>query len=344
MRVDDTPTKKRPSKRASCVGERAVAACRDRGAWRALCAVLRARRLAVFGHRMPIAVRERPMARTPAAAPTDVPHNAALADRCTRATDDHPNGACRVDSSLSRISVIVLALLAAAIGAHAQALQRLVFATDWLAQAEHGGFYQAVAEGTYRQVRPRRADPHGRPAGQRAAVAGGRTARRRDGRRAAGNVRNRAGRAGRRDRRDVPEESYGVDRASGRESPGGPEGQADRDRRRQRTRRSGRGCDRNTASPTARSVRTGFPCSRSSPIRKLSQQGFATSEPFSIEKGGVRPVGVPAGRLRLSAVFRGARRHAHDARRPQRMRSSASSARRPKAGRATSRIPRRATR
>jgi len=26
-----------------------------------------------------------------------------------------------------------------------------VFATDWLAQAEHGGFYQAVAEGTYRK-------------------------------------------------------------------------------------------------------------------------------------------------------------------------------------------------
>ena len=167
--------------------------------------------------------------------------------------------------SLSRISVIVVALLAASIGVHAQAPQRVVFATDWLAQAEHGGFYQAVAEGTYAQVRPRRADTHGRAAGQRAAVAGGRTARRRDGGRAAGNVRDRAGRAGRRDRRDVPEESDGVHRASGRQSPGRPEGQADRDRRRRATRRSGRGCDRNTASPTARSVRTGFPCSRSSP-------------------------------------------------------------------------------
>jgi NitT/TauT family transport system substrate-binding protein len=30
---------------------------------------------------------------------------------------------------------------------HAQ--DKLTFATDWLAQAEHGGFYQAVAEGTY---------------------------------------------------------------------------------------------------------------------------------------------------------------------------------------------------
>ena len=51
--------------------------------------------------------------------------------------------------SLSRISVIVVALLAASIGVHAQVPQRVVFATDWLAQAEHGGFYQAVAEGTY---------------------------------------------------------------------------------------------------------------------------------------------------------------------------------------------------
>jgi len=51
--------------------------------------------------------------------------------------------------SLLRISVIVVALLAASIGVHAQAPQRVVFATDWLAQAEHGGFYQAVAEGTY---------------------------------------------------------------------------------------------------------------------------------------------------------------------------------------------------
>jgi NitT/TauT family transport system substrate-binding protein len=28
---------------------------------------------------------------------------------------------------------------------------RIVFATDWLAQAEHGGFYQAVAEGIYKK-------------------------------------------------------------------------------------------------------------------------------------------------------------------------------------------------
>lgn len=43
------------------------------------------------------------------------------------------------------------ATAALAAGAHAQPLDRIVFATDWLAQAEHGGFYQALAEGTYRR-------------------------------------------------------------------------------------------------------------------------------------------------------------------------------------------------
>jgi len=41
--------------------------------------------------------------------------------------------------------------LSVAGAASAQPLERLVFATDWLAQAEHGGFYQALAEGTYRK-------------------------------------------------------------------------------------------------------------------------------------------------------------------------------------------------
>jgi NitT/TauT family transport system substrate-binding protein len=53
-------------------------------------------------------------------------------------------------ASLFRIGIAIVALFAAPVGgAHAQAMQRIVFATDWLAQAEHGGFYQAVAEGTY---------------------------------------------------------------------------------------------------------------------------------------------------------------------------------------------------
>src|SRR6201991_1637021 len=40
-------------------------------------------------------------------------------------------------------------LLVASVAAHA--LDKVVFATNWKAQAAHGGFYQAVADGTYRK-------------------------------------------------------------------------------------------------------------------------------------------------------------------------------------------------
>jgi len=45
--------------------------------------------------------------------------------------------------------LLAVSLLASC--AAAQTPERIVFATDWLAQAEHGGFYQALAEGTYRK-------------------------------------------------------------------------------------------------------------------------------------------------------------------------------------------------
>src|SRR6185312_11667057 len=35
--------------------------------------------------------------------------------------------------------------------AHAQPLDKVTFATNWVAQAEHGGFYQAVIDGTYKK-------------------------------------------------------------------------------------------------------------------------------------------------------------------------------------------------
>jgi NitT/TauT family transport system substrate-binding protein len=41
------------------------------------------------------------------------------------------------------------ALLAASLAAHAD--DKVVFATNWKAQAAHGGFYQAVADGTYKK-------------------------------------------------------------------------------------------------------------------------------------------------------------------------------------------------
>jgi NitT/TauT family transport system substrate-binding protein len=36
-----------------------------------------------------------------------------------------------------------------AMGAHASAAEKVTFGTNWLAQPEHGGFYQSVADGTY---------------------------------------------------------------------------------------------------------------------------------------------------------------------------------------------------
>jgi len=35
--------------------------------------------------------------------------------------------------------------------ARAQQLDKISFGTNWVAEAEHGGFYQAVADGTYRK-------------------------------------------------------------------------------------------------------------------------------------------------------------------------------------------------
>ena len=50
---------------------------------------------------------------------------------------------------MRRFSYACLLLLFAALPAVAQ--DKIVFATDWLAQAEHGGFYQALAEGLYKK-------------------------------------------------------------------------------------------------------------------------------------------------------------------------------------------------
>lgn len=41
-----------------------------------------------------------------------------------------------------------LAMLAAP--AHAETLDKVTFGTNWVAEAEHGGFFQAVADGTYK--------------------------------------------------------------------------------------------------------------------------------------------------------------------------------------------------
>lgn len=49
---------------------------------------------------------------------------------------------------LLRLMMFLGAWLALSV-APARALEKVVFATNWLAEAEHGGFYQALADGTY---------------------------------------------------------------------------------------------------------------------------------------------------------------------------------------------------
>jgi NitT/TauT family transport system substrate-binding protein len=48
-------------------------------------------------------------------------------------------------------SALVAAALMCACSASAQPLDKVVFGTNWVAEAEHGGFYQALADGTYRK-------------------------------------------------------------------------------------------------------------------------------------------------------------------------------------------------
>jgi NitT/TauT family transport system substrate-binding protein len=51
-------------------------------------------------------------------------------------------------SGVMRAFAILLSLTA---GASAQQLDKVSFGTNWVAQAEHGGFYQALADGTYKK-------------------------------------------------------------------------------------------------------------------------------------------------------------------------------------------------
>jgi len=53
-------------------------------------------------------------------------------------------------SSLGKVAIAFAGLALAGIGP-ALALDEISFGTNWLAQAEHGGFYQAVVDGTYEE-------------------------------------------------------------------------------------------------------------------------------------------------------------------------------------------------
>src|SRR5262245_30420339 len=50
------------------------------------------------------------------------------------------------------LTILVVAMMAAISPGHAQTtLDKVSFGTNWVAEAEHGGFFQALADGTYRK-------------------------------------------------------------------------------------------------------------------------------------------------------------------------------------------------
>src|SRR5260221_7934739 len=49
------------------------------------------------------------------------------------------------------LTAAVLALIAALAPARGQTLDKVSFGTNWVAEAEHGGFFQALADGTYKK-------------------------------------------------------------------------------------------------------------------------------------------------------------------------------------------------
>src|SRR3954468_5071683 len=52
---------------------------------------------------------------------------------------------------MTRFAAFVLAFATALTAAQAQPLDKVRFGTNWVAEAEHGGFYQALADGTYKK-------------------------------------------------------------------------------------------------------------------------------------------------------------------------------------------------
>ncbi len=52
---------------------------------------------------------------------------------------------------MMRLVAFLAGLVAGLCSAHGQQLDKVRFGTNWVAEAEHGGFYQALADGTYRK-------------------------------------------------------------------------------------------------------------------------------------------------------------------------------------------------
>jgi NitT/TauT family transport system substrate-binding protein len=188
---------------------------------------------------------------------------------------------------LLRIAIAFAALAAPL--APAQSPTRLVFATDWLAQAEHGGFYQAVAEGTYAKygldVQIRMGGPQVN--GLQLLAAGQIDIAMADALQVLSAV-----------EQDVPIVAFA---ATFQKNPTVLIAHPGVTRLEDlRGKPVAIGAASNTTFWPWLRQKYGFTDAQKRPYgfsvqpfladRMLSQQGFATSEPFSIEKGGVRPV------------------------------------------------------
>jgi NitT/TauT family transport system substrate-binding protein len=57
----------------------------------------------------------------------------------------------RIANILRTLTVFAAFAAASSLSATAQTLDKVSFGTNWVAQAEHGGFFQAVADGTYKK-------------------------------------------------------------------------------------------------------------------------------------------------------------------------------------------------
>ena len=96
--------------------------------------------------------------------------------------------------------------------ASAQVLDKVSYQTSWRAQAEHGGFYQAVAAGHLQEIRDRVRPAPGRTAGQRFAAPDGRPGRHDHVERSGGAQLRQGGPAVPLHRRHLPEGPAGADR------------------------------------------------------------------------------------------------------------------------------------
>ena len=56
----------------------------------------------------------------------------------------------RMANILRPLTACGMLATASPLPAAAQTLDKVSFGTNWVAQAEHGGFFQAVADGTYK--------------------------------------------------------------------------------------------------------------------------------------------------------------------------------------------------